>query len=142
MTVLIGSLLSGVATDWTGHAMASAAPLAELLAGDRVHLDAGLLELEVRRLVALVGDDDAGREGDDVVAVVPLVALGLELVAAGRDELQVGEPECALDLVDEGEVGDLRLYARRPAGREADREDLRDDGLVERGDVAVAERED
>ncbi len=44
----------------------------------------------VRRLVALVGDDHTGCERDDVVAVVPLVALGLELVAAGGDDRQVG----------------------------------------------------
>ena len=62
--------------------MAAAAAPAELLAGDREHLDAGLGELRVGRLVALVRDDDARLERDDVVAVVPLVALGLELVAA------------------------------------------------------------
>ena len=63
--------------------MAAAAATPELLAGDRQHLDAGLRELRVRRLVALVGDDDTRLERDDVVAVVPLVALGLELVAGG-----------------------------------------------------------
>ena len=40
-------------------------------------------------LVALVGDDDAGLEGDDVVAVIPLLALGLPLVAAGLDDSQL-----------------------------------------------------
>ena len=73
---------SGVTGDWAGHAVAAAASAAELLAGDREDLDAGLRELRVRRLVALVGDDDAGLERDDVVAVVPLRALRLELVAA------------------------------------------------------------
>jgi hypothetical protein len=48
-----------------------------------VDLDAGLLQLEIGGLVALVGDDDARAERDDVIAVVPLVALRLELVAAG-----------------------------------------------------------
>src|SRR3954469_12611134 len=123
MTVLIALLLSGVATDWTGHTVAAAAPLAELLPGDREHLDAGLRQLRVRRLVALVGDHDPRRERDDVVAVVPLVALGLELVAARGDELQVRDPERVLDLVDEREGGNLRLDARRPARREPDRED-------------------
>ena len=87
MFVLLSSCVAG---DRTGHAVAAAAAAAELLAGDGEHLDAGLRELRVRRLVALVGDDDARLERDDVVAVVPLRALGLELVAAGRDELQLG----------------------------------------------------
>ena len=39
-----------------------AAAAAELLARDRQHLDAGLRELGVGRLVSLVGDDDAGLE--------------------------------------------------------------------------------
>ena len=75
------------------------------------HLDAGLRELGVGGLVALVGDDDAGLERDDVVAVVPLVALGLELVAAGRDEREVLDPERVLDLVEERALGDLGLDA-------------------------------
>src|SRR5215467_1310921 len=106
MTVLIWAFLSCVADDRTGHAMAAAAAAAELLAGDRVDLDSGLRQLLVRRLVALVGDDHAGRERDDVVAVVPLVALGLELVPAGRHELQLAQPERVLHLLDEGPLGE------------------------------------
>ena len=78
---MIRLLSSGVTDDRAGHAVAAAAAAAELLPGDGEHLDAGLGELRVRRLVALVRDDDAGLERDDVVAVVPLVALRLELVA-------------------------------------------------------------
>ena len=40
----------------------------------------------IRRDVAFVGDDDARRDGQHVVAVVPLLALGLEAVPAGREE--------------------------------------------------------
>ena len=43
--------------------------------------------------VALVGDDDAGRECEHVVAVVPLLALGLEAVAAGLEEPQLRHVE-------------------------------------------------
>ena len=39
--------------------------------------------------VALVGDDDAGLERDDVVAVVPLLALLLVVVAPGLDHPQL-----------------------------------------------------
>jgi hypothetical protein len=120
-----------------------AASAAELLAYDDEHLDPGLGELShCGCLVALVGDDDAWLERDDVVAVVPLFPLRLELVAAGRDELQVGDPECALDLLEESALGDLRLYAGVAAGAGQERPNLRGDRLVERGDVAVAEAED
>ena len=64
--------------------MRAAAAAAELEALDRDDLDARLAQRGVGAGVALVGDDDAGLEGDDVVAVVPLLALGLEVVAAGR----------------------------------------------------------
>jgi hypothetical protein len=69
--------------------MAAAAAASELLPCDGEHLDAGLRKLGVRGLVSLVRDDHARLDGDDVVAVVPLVALRLELVASGRDEFQV-----------------------------------------------------
>ena len=67
-------------------------------------------------LVALVGDDDAGLEGDDVVAVIPLLALGLPLVAAGRDDPEVLEVERVLDGAEErvllADVERARLVAR------------------------------
>src|SRR4051794_36823596 len=89
LTTVLMSVLSGVADDGAGHAVAATTAATELLAGDRVDLDPGLGELLVGGLVALVGDDHAGRERDDVVAVVPLVALGLELVAARGDDLEL-----------------------------------------------------
>src|SRR5207253_283703 len=95
----------------TGHAVAAAASATELLARDRADLDPGLGELRVRGLVALVRDDDAGRERDDVVAVVPLVALGLELVAAGRDDAQLLDAERVRDLVEERPLRELGLDA-------------------------------
>ena len=67
-----------------------------------------------------------GSERDDVVAVVPLVALGLELVAAGRDELQVRDPERVPHLVEERALRDLGLDAAVAAGPEEDRQDLLD----------------
>src|SRR6516225_2638016 len=100
MTVLM-VLLSGVPGNRTGHAVASAASAAELLACDRVHLDTGARELGVGRLVPLVGDDRPGGKGDDVVAVVPLVPLCLELVAARGDDVELLEPELLLHHVDE-----------------------------------------
>src|SRR3954465_13726740 len=111
MTVLIRALLSRVADDRTGHAVAAAPAAPELLPGDGADVDARLGELRVGGLVALVGDDDAGAERDDVVAVVPLVALRLELVAAGRDDGEVGDPERVPHLVQEGALAQLRRDA-------------------------------
>src|SRR4029453_4059326 len=140
ITVLMVPLLSSwLADDRTSHAVAAAASATQLLTSDGEHLDAGLGELRVRRLVALVTDDDARLERDHVVAVVPLVPLRLELVATGRDELQVRDPKCVAPLVEEGALRHFRLHAGGAAGPEQDRPDLGDDGLVKRGDVAVAE---
>ena len=99
-----------VADDRAGHAVPAAAALAELEALDRDDLDAGLAHLRDRERVALVGDDDAGLEGDDVVAVVPLLALLLVGVAAGLDDVE---------LLDAERVGDGRRGSPCPAGRRA-----------------------
>ena len=71
--------------------MPAATSLAELEALDRDDLDAGLAHLRDRERVALVGDDDAGLERDDVVAIVPLLARLLVGVAAGLDDVELLE---------------------------------------------------
>ena len=81
--------------------MPAATPAAELGAGDGDDLDALLAELGVGVGVAFVGDDDARLEGEQVVAVVPLLALGLELVATGGDHTELADPEVLGDRVDE-----------------------------------------
>src|SRR4051794_4007009 len=140
ITVLIW-VLSGVADDGAGHAVAAAAAAAELLSGDRVHFDPGLGELLVGGLVALVGDDHARCERDDVVAVVPLVALRLELVATRGDDLELLEAERVLDLLEPAALGDLRPDAAIAVGLVTDGPDVRDCRLVDRHHVAVAEAE-
>src|SRR5918994_2438693 len=75
--------LHRVPQERTGHAVAAAAALAQLETGDLDHLDARLAHLGDRVPVALVGHDDARLERDDVVAVVPLLALLLVCVATG-----------------------------------------------------------
>src|SRR5262245_36545157 len=79
--------------DRTGHAVAAAAPAAELGAADRDHLDPGLPEQRVRVDVPVIGDDHAGLDRHDVVAVVPLLAFRLVAVAAGLDDAELVEPE-------------------------------------------------
>src|SRR5262249_59407724 len=91
--------------------MTAAAAAAELLAGDGQDLDAGLRQAGVRGFVPFVGYDDAGRQRDDVVAVVPLRALGFELVAGGRGGLQLLDPHRVLHLLAEGPLPELRLNA-------------------------------
>ena len=73
-----------------------------------------LRRLRVGVDVALVGDDDARLEADEVVAVVPLLARRLERVAAGRDDPDAVEPERVLERVDDAAVE--RLDDRQLAG--------------------------
>jgi hypothetical protein len=106
-----------VALQRAGHAVAAAAALAELEAGDLDHLDTGLAHLGDRVGVALVGHDDARLEGDDVVAVVPLLALCWYCVAAGLDDVQRFDPECIGDGAEEvASSGDVEVALLGPAG--------------------------
>src|SRR5215469_18632654 len=82
-----------VALQRTGHTVRAAASPAELGSLDRDYLDAGLAQGGVGPGVALVADDHAGLEGHHVVAVVPLLALGLEGVSACFDHAHVGHAE-------------------------------------------------
>ena len=91
------SVSEGVARQRAGHAMAAAATAAELGARDGDHFDARPAKQRVGVDVAVVADDDSGLDGDDVVAVVPLLALGLVAVAAGGDDPQAVETEGLLD---------------------------------------------
>ena len=123
--------------------MRAAAAAAELEPLDRDDLDARLAQRGVGARVALVGDDDAGLERDDVVAVVPLLALGLERVAAGLDHAHLADAERlahqlgqrALLLLDDEIVGGV-TGPDRPGARAA--HDLRE----QRDEVAVAHRDD
>jgi hypothetical protein len=65
--------------------VAATPPAPELRAGDGDDLDALLAELGVGVDVAVVGHHHARLQRHDVVAVVPLLALLLEGVAAGGD---------------------------------------------------------
>src|SRR4029453_7494231 len=75
------AFLERVTDQRAGHAVPTAAALAQLETLDGDDLDAGLAHLGDRVGVALVGDDHAGLERDDVVAVVPLLALLLVGIA-------------------------------------------------------------
>src|SRR5215213_2290030 len=74
-----------IALDWASHAVRAPSAAAQFEAFDCDHLNARFAQLRVRVGVALVGNNDAGLDRDEVVAVVPLLPLGLVFVAAGRD---------------------------------------------------------
>ena len=73
--------------------MAAAAAAAEFGAAHGDDLDAGLAQQRVGVGVAVVGDDDAGLERDDVVAVVPLLALRLQALPPVSTTRSSFEPE-------------------------------------------------
>src|SRR5690606_39314641 len=81
----------GLAGQGTGQAARAASAGAELGAGDGEHLDPGVGQPGVGDLVALVGDDHAGRQRQGVVAVVPLFAFGGDHVRAGVDDAQFAD---------------------------------------------------
>src|SRR3954471_10971380 len=114
----------GVPHEGAGHAVAAPTALAELEPLDRDDLDARLAHLVDRVGVALVGHHHPRSEGDDVVAVVPLLALLLVLVPTRLDDPELGHPEGVRD----GPVEALLLghgeLAARAAGPQADRTHL------------------
>ena len=130
-----------VPLDRAGHAARAAAAAPQLGAGDGDYLDPLAAEPGVRVDVALVGDDDAGRDGEHVVAVVPLLALGLVLVAAG---LEQPEPRHVERAGDRRRRGRPRAPRRVPSvrRRDAEADQLVADLRVDREGVTVDLRHD
>jgi hypothetical protein len=113
----------------------AAAAAAELGAGDRDDLDPLAAQAGVGVDVALVADDHAGRDREDVVAVVPLLALGLVDVAAGLEQAQRRHVERAGDRVEQ-----VALALRRLARPERVGGQLLADLRVDRERVAIDHR--
>src|SRR5579864_6456841 len=90
-----------VALDGAAHAVRSPPAAAELGSGDRDHLNARLAQAGVGVDVAVIGDDDAGLEAQEVVAVIPLLPLGTERVTAGRDHPDLVHAQRLLQGVDD-----------------------------------------
>src|SRR5690606_18596168 len=95
-----GRSVRGVAFERAAQAVRPAAPAAELRARYRDHLDALLAQAGVGVHVAVVGDHYAGLEREHVVALVVLLALGAEGIAAGLDHPDVVERQRLLHGVD------------------------------------------
>src|SRR5207247_10455605 len=67
---------------------------------DALPIYPGLAQQRVRMRVAVVPDHDARRERDDIVSVVPLLALCLPRIAVGRrSEEHTSELQSRVDLV-------------------------------------------
>ena len=118
-------------------------PRPELAGGDGDDLDAGLAQGGVGQDVAVVADDDAGLERDDVVAVVPLLALDAVDVAGGRDHPEV-DADAPRRSSRPGRVGSRRMSSPDGAlssGRRLNGDDAVDDRRVRRHQVVVAEGE-
>ena len=81
--------------------MSAAATLPELEPLDLDHLDTGLTHLRDRVRVPLVRHDHTWLERDDVVPVVPLLALLLVRVSSGLDDMQFVDTQCIRDSADE-----------------------------------------
>ena len=92
-SVLGRSVVDGVPDERTGHAVTAATAPAEFGADDGNDLDAGFAEQRVGGGVAVVRDHYAGFDGDQVVAAVPLLALGVVDVATGVDGPQLAQFE-------------------------------------------------
>ena len=86
------------------HAPRAAPAPAELAAGDVEHLDAVPAQERVGGDVALVGHHDAGRDGERVAAVVPLLALGGVHVLLGGEHPELAQAH---------RLGDRRVHALR-----------------------------
>src|SRR5947209_5421024 len=68
------STLDWIAGDRAAHAPRPAATAGQLRPREREHLDSRLGQPAVRLDVALVADDDAGRDREHVVGLAPLLA--------------------------------------------------------------------
>src|SRR5690606_15388270 len=131
-----------VADDRTGHAVAAATAAAELGAGNRDDLDAGLPQQRIGVDVAIVGEDDAGRGAYQVGAAVPLGAFAHVVGAGGLHDPHLLQPERVAHGIDErplvaAQVDGTRLVARTVGIRV----DAVDDVRIDKHAVAVGERE-
>ena len=68
--------------------MAATAPTPQFGAADGDHFDASGLECGIGIVVAVVADDNARPQRDDVVSIVPLLTLALIDIAAGWNDMK------------------------------------------------------
>ncbi len=62
--------------------MSTTAPFTQLSPLEFDHFDPGFAEFTVRESIPRIGQNDAGRNSDDVIAIIPLLARRLVVIAA------------------------------------------------------------
>ena len=71
----------------------TAAPAApELRPPDCDHFDTGFAQQRVGRGVAVISDNHARLEGDDIVAIIPLLSLLIVGIPASLNDIEFFEP--------------------------------------------------
>src|SRR3546814_4007015 len=92
--------------------MAAAGAPAELGTRYGDEFDAGLPQKRVGVDIAVIGDHDAGLDGDHVVAIIPLLALGRVSVASRLHDPKLGESQRLGDDVEERPLFEDRKSTR------------------------------
>lgn len=72
----------------------------KLLTRDFDYLYTGCAHLSVRERITRIADDNTGREGDDVITVIPLLALGLEFIATCRNGVELEDALSIAEQID------------------------------------------
>src|SRR5215471_5842352 len=122
--------------------MTSAAATAELCTTHGDDFNASLAQQRVGVDIAVVGHDDAGCEGDHIVAVVPLLARRLISVSACLDDAQLLDPDRTGNDIRERRVVLADLVITSVTGWiDAVTADLVHDLPEQRHQIAVAETE-
>ncbi len=91
----------GIANQGAGHAVSAAPPAAELGPDNGDDLNPGFAQLGVRPGAAVIGDHHPGGQGDQIVAAVPLPALGGVVIPTGLDDPELLQVQRLRDHVDE-----------------------------------------
>jgi gamma-glutamyl-gamma-aminobutyrate hydrolase PuuD len=122
--------------------MTATTAAAELGSAHRDDFDAGLAQQCVCVGVTVIGHNYARLERDDVVAIIPLLALGLPRVSPGLNDLQRVESQRVLYHLQQRRVIGPNLECAVGAGRvDAVASDVIDHFAENRALVAIAEAE-
>ena len=129
---------SGGPDDRAGHAMAAAPTASELLPGDCEDLDAGLRELRVRRLVALVATTTPGSSATTLLPSSHWLRSASNSSPPVVTTLSSAMPRALGPRPGRGRRRP-RLHAAVPVRRQEQDRTIWDHRLVDRDDVAVAD---
>jgi hypothetical protein len=141
-TERFNNLLDTITLERAGHAVTTTASLAQLKTCNIDHFHTGLTHLGNGVGIALVGHHDARLQGDGVIGIVPLLALGLVLVSTGFHDVEFRNLERIGDCVDEaGFLGHMEV-AGLLAGPQAEGTNIVDDTWKCSSFVSVQQRED